>query len=39
MAVVYEKFPVGWLKIVSEDEEIIGIDHAAAPEKVTNGLK
>ncbi len=33
MAVVYEKFPVGWLKIVSEDEEIIGIDHAAAPGK------
>lgn len=33
MAVVYEEFPVGWLKIVSEDEEITGIDHVAAPEE------
>ena len=27
MAVVYAEFPVGWLKIVSDREKIIGIDH------------
>lgn len=31
MAVVYAEFPVGWLKISSDDKKIIGIDHVAAP--------
>ncbi len=31
MAVVYKEFPVGWLKIVSDGEEITGIDHVTGP--------
>lgn len=31
MAVVYAEFPVGWLKISSDDGEIIGIDHVTEP--------
>lgn len=31
MTVVYKEFPVGWLKIVSDEGEIVGIDHVSEP--------
>lgn len=30
MAVVYAEFPIGWLKLTSENEEITGIDYVDA---------
>lgn len=36
VAVVYAEFPVGWLKIASDNGEIICIDHVAEPGESDN---